>query len=356
MAQSLNGSMIQLENGSIAMLMLIRIMCVFLLVLAACEKPLRLPYILPELHNWPKPYKGVAGMRLHIFTTGKIEFPAKGVYRDSSVRGKRALDILVFAIEHPRHGVILFGTGLNHAIASDSAPYLKGWLATLGKPTMAKEQEITAQLQKAKLAPEKVRHVILPDLRFDHTGEVESFATAQVIVSAAEHLAAIGPDADRFSLSEEYDQVRTWQFVNFTDAAPLGTFQAHRDLFGDGSILLLDVTGATAGGLAVLVRLPTGPVLLCGNLAWTKEQYLYARFPGVLFDRKAWWEKVWRLKKFKDLVPELAVLPDHEWATVEAAKTKDIVLHPFVSDKEKGGGKADEEKKAAKKKPPPTPD
>jgi hypothetical protein len=328
-----------------------RCLGIFLLALIACEKPLRLPYIPPELHNWPTPYKGVAGLRLHVFNTGKIEFPAKVLYHDGSVLKKQALDILVFAIEHPRHGVILFGTGLNRAMVSDSAGYLKGWLAILGQPTMAEGQEITAQLPKAKLPPEKVRHVILPDLRFDHTGEVESFPTAQMIVSAAEHFTAMGPDADRFSLSEEYDQVRTWQFANFTDAPPLGTFQAHRDLFEDGSILLLDVTGATTGGLAVLVRLSTGPVLLCGNLAWTKEQYMYARFPGVLVDRKAWWEKAWRLKKFKELVPELVVLPDHEWATVEAAKTKDIILHPFASDK-KDEGKADEEKKGGKKKLP----
>ena len=289
-------------------------------------------------------------MRLHVFQTGKVEVPAKVMYRDGSVWEKQTVDVLVFAIEHPRQGIILFGTGLNRALADDSAQHLQGWFMVLGKPTMAQGQDITAQLPKAKLSQEKVRYVILPDLRFDHTGEVESFPTAQVIVDASEHLAATGSDADHLSLSEEYDQVRTWQFVNFTDAAPLGTFPAHRDLFEDGSVLILDATGATAGGLAVLVRLPTEPVLLCGNLAWTKAQYFHARFPGLLFDRKAWWEKVWRLKKFKELVPELMVLPDHDWATVEAAKTKDMVLHPFVSDEKKDVGKTDEEKKAAKKK------
>ena len=327
-----------------------------LFLLPACEKPPRLPYIPPQLHNWPTPYKGVPGLRLHIFHTGKIEFPAKVVYHDSNILEKRTVDILVFAVEHPRHGVILFGTGLNRAIASDAARYLGGRLAALGKPLMAEGQEITAQLPGAKLPQGKVRHVILPDLRFSHTGEVESFPTAQVIVGAAEHLAALGPEpeVDFFSLSEEYDQVRTWQFTNFIDAAPLGTFLTHRDLFEDGSVLILDAAGATPGGLAAFLRLPTGPVLLCGNLAWTKEQYLHARFPGLLFDRGAWWEKVWRLKKFKDLVPELVVLPDHEWATVEAAKTKDMVLHPFVSD-EKNGDKTEKKKNAAKKKLLPTP-
>lgn len=278
-----------------------------------------------------------------MFQTGKVEIPARIVYRDGNVLEKQTVDILVFAVEHPRQGTVLFGTGLNRAIADDSAQYLPGWLGVLGKPTMAKGQEITAQLPKAKLSLEKVRHVILPDLRFTHTGEVESFPTAQIIVAATEHPTAAGPDADYLSLSKEYDQVRTWQFANFTDAPPLGTFLTHRDLFEDGSILILDVTGATAGGLAVLVRLPTGPVLLSGNLAWTKEQYMYARFPGILFDRTAWWEQVWRLKKFKDLVPALVVFPDHERTAIESAlhqdesksvtgrsqtsPRKDIVLH-----------------------------
>ena len=125
------------------------------------------------------------------------------------------------------------------------------------------------------------------------------------------------------------DNPRKWRFIDFAGAKPLGTFRAHQDLFGDGSVLLIDAAGATAGGLAVLVRLPAAPVMLCGNLAWTVEQYRYARLPGLLADRDAWWEKVWRLKKFKELVPELAVLPDHDWAAIEAAKTKDMVLHPF---------------------------
>jgi hypothetical protein len=51
--------------------------------------------------------------------------------------------------------------------------------------------------------------------------------------------------------------------------------------------------------------------------------------PSLLFDRDAWWEKAWRLKKWKELAPELLVLPDHDWATIEATKTKDITLHPF---------------------------
>jgi len=303
----------------------------FTLLLAACEKPLRLPYITPELQHWPKPYRGVPGLRLHIFSTGKIELPAKVIYRDGSVLSKQTVDILVFAIDHPRQGLVLFGTGLNREIANDTKHHGGNVLRTIGKPTMAKGQDILSQLRAAKLPVEKAHHLILPDLRFDHTGEVESFSTAQMIVASAEYDATTDQE-DQLSIASEYDQVRTWKFIDFAGAEPLGTFRAHRDLFGDGSVLLIDVAGATPGGIAALIRLPTGPVILCGNLAWTREQYFYPRLPGLLFDREAWWEKIWRLKKFKQLVPELIVLPDHDWAAVENVKTKDMVLHPF-SDK-----------------------
>ena len=319
------------------------------LFLSACDKPLRLPYIAPELHNWPKSYKGVAGLKLRVFNTGTLVVPRKLVYRDGSLLGTASLDILVFVIEHPRHGLILVGTGLNRKIADNAERYMGTFRTSAGTPVMEKGQDILSQLKRAKLPGEKVRHIILPDLRLDHTGELESFPLAQPIVASAEYEAATDEQESALSLSKEYDDVHQWRFIDFAGAEPLGTFRAHRDLFGDGSVLLIDAAGATAGGLAVLVRLPVAPVLLCGNLAWTKEQYFYARLPGLLFDRAAWWEKIWRLKKFKDLVPELAVLPDHDWSAVAAAKTKDIVLHSFSSGEAvKDSGKEEQEKKPRK--------
>src|SRR6266849_1204595 len=318
------------------------------LFLSACDKPLRLPYIAPELHNWPKSYKGVAGLKLRVFNTGALVVPHKLVYRDGSLLGTASLDILVFVIEHPRHGLILVGTGLNRKIADDAERYMGAFRTSVGTPAMEKGQDILSQLKRAKLPGEKVRHIILPDLRLDHTGELASFPLAQPIVASAEYQTATDEKDSALTLPKEYDDVRAWQFIDFAGTAPLGTFRAHRDLFGDGSVLLIDATGATAGGLAVLVRLPAAPILLCGNLAWTKEQYFYTRLPGLLFDRDAWWERIWRLKKFKDLVPELAVLPDHDWSAVAAAKTKDIVLHSFSAEEgaeNSGKGKSEKQPK-----------
>jgi N-acyl homoserine lactone hydrolase len=300
-------------------------------LLAACEKPLRLPYVPAELQNWPARYTGVRRLQLDVFQTGTVELPARLVYRGGSLLDTYTLDILVFVIEHPRHGLILIGTGLNRKIATEPEQYLGSFRTALGNPKMKEGQDIIAQLEQANLPLKKIHHVILPDLRLDHAGELESFPAAKAVVTAAEHSEAMTAGGQLY-VSKEYDTVREWQFISFAGAGPLGTFKAHKDLFGDGSVVLIDATGVTAGGLAVLVRLPDAPVLLCGNLAWTEEQYRYARWPGLLFERAAWWDTVWRLKKFKELVPDAIILPDHDWAAVEEATTDDIVLYPFATD------------------------
>ena len=319
-----------------------RLLVWFVLLLGvACEEPLRLPYIEPVLHRWPEQYRGVSKIKLHVFHTGSIEVPSRLVYQNGSLPQRQTLDILVFGIEHPKHGLVLVGTGLNRAMAEDAPRYLGQFRAALGRADMQPGQDILSQLKTAQLSVATVKFIIMPDLRLDHTGELERMSQAAVVVTREEHAAALSSSpigTIGLYMPREFDDIPTWQFVHFSADAPLGTFARSHDLFGDGSIELIDVTGATAGGLAVLVRLSRQPVILCGNLAWTHSQARYAWQPGLAFKREAWWEAIWRLKKFKDLVPELIVLPDHDWAAVRKVKAANITVHEFSPSQEEGTG------------------
>ena len=300
----------------------------------ACEEPLRLPYIEPVLHNWSEQYRGVSGVKLHVFRTGSIAVSSRVVYQDGSLPQQQPLDILVFGIEHPKQGLVLVGTGLNRELAEDAPRYLGPFRSIFGQADVQPGQDILSQLKTAQLSAERVKFVILPDLRLDHTGELESLSQATAVVTREEHAAALSSSPLGLYIADEFDQVASWQFVDFSTDTSLGTFARSHDLFGDGSIELIDVAGATAGGLAVLVRLPARPVLLCGNLAWTHSQAHYAWIPGLAFNRELWWEKIWRLKKFKDLVPELLVLPDHDWEAVRRVETTGVIVHKFSPPEE----------------------
>lgn len=312
----------------------------------ACEERRRLPYVEPVLHDWPEGYRGQSGLKLHVFHTGSLDLPDRLVYRGGSVARRRSLTVLSFGVEHPEHGLVLIGTGLNRNVAGDAADYLGPVRAAVVRAELQAGQDAVAQLDAAGFAAEEVRFVVMPDLGFDHAGEVETFAQAEVIVAREEHAAA--RNGQKFDLGRgrylpgEFDQVERWRFVDFAPDSKLATFARSHDLFGDGSIVLIAAHGATAGGLAVLVRLPQRPVLLCGNLAWTEAQARFAWMPGLAFDRAAWWEAIWRLKKMKDLVPALSLLPGHDLAAARTAAgrgedgstpsgktSSDIIVHEF---------------------------
>ena len=296
------------------------------LVLSACEQDQRVPYIPPTLANWPQPYHGVSGVKLHAFTTGVLHVDEALLLRGGSLTQTRELPVPAFVIEHPKQGLVLFNTGVNPVLDTDAA-WPGGWLGLVGAEVVPGEA-LRSQLEQAGLKPDAVRWIVLSTLRFDHTGAVEAFPNARVVVATAERdFARQAPSGYK---TNEFDAVANWKFIDFESATPLATFTAHVDLFGDGSVLLIDARGATPGTMAMLVRLPQRPVLLADDLAALEENVRYATQPPSAYDMQDWWEHIWRLKRFKDLVPELIVVPGHDLQPLQSVHAREIVVHAFT--------------------------
>ncbi len=72
------------------------------------------------------------------------------------------------------------------------------------------------------------------------------------------------------------------------DGPPVLTFTRSRDLFGDGSIVLVDLAGHTPGSIGVLAHTPGGWILLAGDVAWHSLQIDEIRqkssYPGDFAD------------------------------------------------------------------------
>ena len=309
------------------------------LLCIGCQEPLRLPYIAPVLHDWPEPYKGTKGLRVHVFTAGSLEVPRSFVTSRGGWFERRKLDVLAFLIEHPTEKLILFNTGLSPQIGRDAAGNLGAVATALGRPRLREGQDLRSQMTEAGFAEEGVARIVVSDLRFYHTGGLERFPSAEVVVSQKEYDAARKGGAFLLHRKADYDHVRRWRFVTYPAHSPLATFPSHLDLLGDGSLVLIDAPGATAGTQALLARLPSRPVLLCGSLAPTEANIRYAAVPLLLFERELWWENLWRLKKLMDLVPGLLATPDHEVALPQGKESEDFVVHAFKEqDGEPGSG------------------
>lgn len=72
------------------------------------------------------------------------------------------------------------------------------------------------------------------------------------------------------------------------DGPPVLTFSRSRDLFGDNSVILVDLAGHTPGSIGVLVHTGRGWILIAGDAAWHHLQIDKVRqkssYPGVLVD------------------------------------------------------------------------
>ena len=290
---------------------------------SACDEPMRVPYIKPDLARWDRPYSGIDGLVLHVFETGVLRVPETLLRQGGLPTETRSLPVVAFVLEHPREGLVVIGSGLPAEAVAVGAPgtgLLAGFLASEAQPS----QTLATQMGAAGLDVAAVRWVLLPTLRAHHVGGAEDFPDATVVVSRRERQQAMrAPAVYRL---DDFDVIERWRLLD--PAAPgVGTFARAEDLFGDGSVLAIDAAGATAGALVFLVRLAERPVLLAAGLAETGAQARYATKPGAAQDLEAWWQHIWELKRFADLAPELVVVPGAEPGVLEALGAPSVVLH-----------------------------
>jgi N-acyl homoserine lactone hydrolase len=295
----------------------------------ACKQEDRVPYIPPTLQDWKHPYRGRADLKLHVFRTGTLHTLGGLALDRGGKPRRRQLPVLAYVLEHPRQGLIVIDTGLNRDFAQKPDRYLGGLVGMIVEAELAAGEQLPAQMLVAGLDPAKVRKVVLSNLRFYHAGETEGFKKARVVVSKAEHQRAV-EGAPGYVL-REFDDLESWEFVDVhRDGQPLGTLHAALDLFGDGSLILIDAPGPTPGNLAVLIRLASRAVVLAGDLAPLLETLRYATRPAWLANPDAWWDDIWHLKRFCDLEPALLVVPGHSADPLREAALPQVRVHEFV--------------------------
>lgn len=182
-----------------------------------------------------------------------------------------------FLIRHPDGDVIVDG-GNPLVVASDPRGHW-GSLADVFEVHMEAEQHCLAQLERFGVGSEAVTHVVQTHLHIDHTGALGHFPRATVVVHERELEFALGaedPGAAGY-VRADYDRPELrWQ-----------TVAGDTDLFGDGSVRLLETPGHSAGHMSLLLALPeTGPVLLTADASDNRAQWEGRMHPRALYSRE----------------------------------------------------------------------
>jgi N-acyl homoserine lactone hydrolase len=138
-----------------------------------------------------------------------------------------------------------------------------------GNPTTSPTVKVTLvdQLAQLKLKPEQIKYLGISHYHADHTGQAPSFPQATLLIGKG--------DWDVLTSSTPNQMANAAPFANWiSGGGKVEPVPADKDIFGDGTVVMLNMPGHTPGHHSLLVRLKEmGNVLISGDLAHFRENY-----------------------------------------------------------------------------------
>jgi glyoxylase-like metal-dependent hydrolase (beta-lactamase superfamily II) len=261
-------------------------------------------------------------MKVRFITSSSVEAPRR-LIECGAPWGYVRLPVRYGLIQHPREGIVLIDTGYTS--------HIYDWIGLPGffykrllQPDLIPENEPIAILEKMGLSAADVRHVILTHLHPDHACGLTVFPNATIHASQETLLLWTCPRSIRDTLSGLFRRLlpplATLKLRAFETsremAGPLGTGMVF-DLFGDESVLAVDLPGHMRGHSGVLFPTREKPLLYGVDAAWTlralkEPQKLPIAVRLISHDLKAAEKTAQKLGEFEARGGEIVLCHDPE--------------------------------------------
>jgi N-acyl homoserine lactone hydrolase len=165
--------------------------------------------------------------------------------------------------------------------------YLPGSNPSAAKVTLGE------QLTQLHIKPEQVKYVGISHFHADHTGQLDTVPDATLLIGEREWAALQAP--------KPMQGANVAGFAHWlTGGGKVEPLAVDKDVFGDGTVVVLRTPGHTPGHQSLLVRLKEkGPVILSGDAAHFHENYQNDGVPTFNYDRAETIASLERLKQIE---------------------------------------------------------
>jgi glyoxylase-like metal-dependent hydrolase (beta-lactamase superfamily II) len=170
-----------------------------------------------------------------------------------------------YLIRHAK-GWLLWDTGVPDAVAAMP----DGMVVANGAITYRRAKTLAGQLAEIGVKPTDITYVAISHTHGDHVGNVALFPSSTILIQGAEYdWAMTQPTKPAFDAGQKFDKL-----------------SGDRDVFGDGSVLVLSTPGHTPGHQSLLVLLTkTGAIVLSGDAVHFRDNWEQRRVPSMNFNR-----------------------------------------------------------------------
>lgn len=291
--------------------------------LAACAAPAS--EAAPPVLSLPPAAHPPAGMTLSAVASGSTQSTAGMAFEGGRQDDKRTFVTGAILVEHPK-GKLLFDAGYGRDVAQHfkTAPAIMQ--ATI-KPVLT--TPVAEQLAAGGVPVSSLTAVVLTHAHWDHVSGLQHFPNTRVWAPKAE-VDFANSDHSAAKLARQLGTAN-YQTYDFPGGPYLG-FPKSRDVFGDGSVVLVPAPGHTPGSIVAFVSTPDGKrYALVGDTAWQAEGVeLPAQKPMLTrsiadHDGPGTWAMLQKLHAAKQAVPGLVIVPAHDdrvWKTLPAFRPR----------------------------------
>src|SRR4051794_35843617 len=195
--------------------------------------------------------------------TSQAPTPVNQRFSDTYAYGDLKLQF-VFSCYLVRHGddYMLWDTG--HAMTA---------------PNVAPKTSLVDFLAKIDVKPEQIKYVGISHYHADHTGQVASFPKATVLIGKGDWDAISGPKPGQ---GVNFKPFESW----IKGEGKIEPLTLDKDVFEDGTVVMLRTPGHTPGHSSLLVKLPQmGAVILSGDAIHFRENAKSSGVPAFNYDR-----------------------------------------------------------------------
>jgi glyoxylase-like metal-dependent hydrolase (beta-lactamase superfamily II) len=178
-----------------------------------------------------------------------------------------------------------------------------------GNPTgagaAAPKTSLTDLIAQLKVTPEQVKYVGISHYHGDHTGQANQFPRATLLIGKGDWDVVTDPKTAAAT---------SGPFTNWIGGGgKVEPVVGDKDVFGDGSVIMLSTPGHTPGHHSLLVKLKgMGNVLLTGDLAHFHENYDSNGVPTFNTDRAATIASLDRFKKIAQNLKATVIIQHDE--------------------------------------------
>lgn len=289
-------------------------------------------------------------LKIHFLDAGYCTHPECMTIKNGRLKPKIYPSMFIH-IEHPKYGHILYDTGYSKKFYEETKKFPNKLYALLTPVYVKNEDCAKSKLKDLGISPEDVNYIIISHFHADHISGLNDFINAKYIYLKSDFdkiknltgikallngfLPGLIPkDFESRSLKID-DKYKTSNFNSQIEAL----FENSYNLFGDGSIIAVDLPGHTSAQMGLYLRGEEKEYLLVADSCWLSKSIRDNIGPNIMAklitsNSNEYYRTLGKLHQLYSKSPEIEQIPSHCGEKfkelVKSSKWEKVDLNGFI--------------------------